>query len=334
MSLAEVLGQPRAIRMLQKAVSADRMSHAWLFAGPPASGKRLAARNFAKLINCQSPQESEGVVDCCDKCTSCTKIDSFNHPDVKWIEPEGKISTIKIEAIRGLQSSIYLKNYEAKWKAYVILEADSMTEQAANALLKTLEEPPAGATLILTAGSVNRLLPTIVSRCQIVKFNALKLDQKVKILTSKLNLDSEQAVYLSRLSESVNTDALEEEEDFLRYKNDLIDEFISGFSNTQTDSGIYRMQKRELEFALAAVLWWYRDILVYKKTADLNLIANIDRSEDIKKESQRFGEGELAVIINSIVEAQALLKRNVNPKLVLSKIKVPGTFSRKGTCRR
>jgi len=325
MSLADVLGQPRAVNMLKKAAMKERLSHSWLFVGPAGCGKRLLAKEFAKLINCQDPKKSEDGIDCCDQCLSCKKIDNLNHPDIEWFEPEGKIATIKIEKIRSLQRSISLKSYEAKWKVYTILEADCMRDEAANALLKTLEEPPAGAILILTTSNINKLLPTIVSRCQIVALSALSFQERTGLLKKELGIGQEEAAYLNYLSESVNTDSLKEEEGLLEHKNEIIEQFNSGFSKADAEPDVYRMRRDELDLALAMALWWYRDMLVYKEGGDTSPIANVDRQADIKNGCAKISTKKLSSIIKSIIDARALLQRNVNPKLVLSKLFIEGT---------
>ena len=189
MSFSGIVSQERPIKILQQQIKSDRLSHAYLFTGPDAIGKRLFAKNFAKVLNCQDVKENTEFIDCCDKCPSCKKIENFNHPDIGWLKPEGARGSIKIEDIRQLQDALFFKPYEAKWKFYIVLDADFMTEQASNALLKTLEEPPKGSILILTTNNIHRLLDTIVSRCQIVKFSPLKLKDRQEILIRSFDLN-------------------------------------------------------------------------------------------------------------------------------------------------
>lgn len=142
-----------------------------LFVGEDKQRMNTAAENLAKNVNCLS--EKENLLDkyCQDNCSSCAKISKRQHPDVAWIEPKGGSSKIKIEDIRKLKGMINLKPYEARKKVFIIQEAERLTPESANALLKTLEEPPADAVVILVAESTSQLLPTVVSRCQLIRFS-------------------------------------------------------------------------------------------------------------------------------------------------------------------
>jgi len=320
MSFAEVIGQQRPIRMLQQAIGSDRLSHAYLFAGPDSTGKRLTAKNFAKALNCEDIQNGKNPADCCDKCPSCKKIDSLNHVDIVWLEPETKIGSIKIDGVRGLQSTICLKPYEAKYKVYVILESDMLTEEASNALLKTLEEPPRNSILVLTTSNANRLLDTIISRCQMVKFSPLGFDDRMEVLNKSFDLDKSQAVYLSRVSESGLTNEFVQQTDILGYKNSIIDEFESCLEDAGKETRLYSETKPTVQMALVILLWWFRDILIYRQTRDAAFTANADRAKDLAMRTKRYSDALLSNIVRHIADAQNLIRRNANPKLVLSEL--------------
>lgn len=168
MGFNKLLGQAKAVDILQTAVKTGRIAHAYLFHGPSGVGKNKAALLFAQALNCLG---SEGIVPC-ESCPSCRKIDAGNHPDIRVIRPEG--ASVKIAQIRSLQEKAYFKCYEGRFKVIMIDDADLLTIEAANCLLKILEEPPRQTVFILIAEDARKLPATILSRCQAVRFALLK----------------------------------------------------------------------------------------------------------------------------------------------------------------
>lgn len=163
-----VLGQEKAKKMLRRAVASNRLGHAYLFRGPVGVGKKTLARAFGNYLNCQQPSENE---DACTSCSSCRKLQSGNHPDLLVVEPEG--ASIKIKQIRALKQALAFPPFEAKYRIVLIADIHTMRREAANSLLKILEEPPANNQLILTGDAASEILPTITSRCQIIPFTGL-----------------------------------------------------------------------------------------------------------------------------------------------------------------
>jgi DNA polymerase-3 subunit delta' len=173
MSFADFTQEEDSIRLLQRSLARKRLGHAYLFSGDDLDHLQLVARTLAKTLNCQQPRESKtmpGARDCCDQCASCRKIDNGLHPDVQWVRPESKSRVITIDQIRDLMQTIFLKPTEAEYKVAVIVCADRLNAQAANAFLKTLEEPPARSVLILLSTETGRILETILSRCLRLNF--------------------------------------------------------------------------------------------------------------------------------------------------------------------
>ncbi|HSB52325.1 MAG TPA: DNA polymerase III subunit delta' [Dissulfurispiraceae bacterium] len=178
MAFADIIGQEGAVRILLGTVRKDRIPTAFLLSGDSGIGKRLAALNYAKAVNCV--QSVQG--DCCDRCQSCRKIDAGIHPDVTVIAPEN--NEIKIEAVRSVIDVLSLKAFEGKRKVVVIEDADAMNPNAANAFLKTLEEPPPGSLILLTSSRPDMLPATIGSRCVQVRFRPLSREECKEILRS------------------------------------------------------------------------------------------------------------------------------------------------------
>jgi DNA polymerase-3 subunit delta' len=160
--------QTRVVQLLQRSLDRDRLAHAYLFTGNSSAELEGMARTLAKTLNCQSPSKRapNGLpLDCCDQCDSCRRIDNANHPDILWVRPESKSRIITIEQMRDLMQTMNLKPTSAKFKVAVIVCADRLNLAAANAFLKTLEEPPANSILILLTTEPQRILETILSRC-------------------------------------------------------------------------------------------------------------------------------------------------------------------------
>jgi DNA polymerase III subunit delta' len=171
MAFKDFSGQLPGIQLLQRSIERGRLGHAYLFAGDQLAELESIARTLAKALNCQQPIKKNGaVVDCCDRCLVCRKIEHANHPDIHWVRPESKTRIIRIEQIRGLIEELNLKPTEAQFKVGIVVAADRLKMEAANAFLKTLEEPPPNSILILLTTEPQRILETIVSRCLRLNF--------------------------------------------------------------------------------------------------------------------------------------------------------------------
>lgn len=188
-----IIGQKDAIDKIRASLQSGEGSHAWLFVGPRGVGKRTTAKVMAAVLNCE-----EGG---CGRCASCSKISRGIHPDVSLIEPEGNFITI--EQVRQLQQFISLKNYEGRAKVFIIDETDRFTQEAANALLKSLEEPPPGVVFILITANLEAILPTIVSRCRQVQFRSIAAQEMIVFLINKYGLSYDKASLATKLSSGV-----------------------------------------------------------------------------------------------------------------------------------
>ncbi len=185
MALHHILGQEHALRLLRNAVEHSRLAHAYLFAGPPGVGKHLTARQLAKAVYCEVEP-----TDACDTCTACRKVDADNHPDLVDIKPDGM--SIRIEQVRALQQRLSFKPYEQDRIVVILDGCEFLTPPATNALLKTLEEPPGHALLLLLTGNKTALPLTIKSRCQLVPFRALT-PAHLRMILEREDLEREDA---------------------------------------------------------------------------------------------------------------------------------------------
>lgn len=172
MSFADFPEQQRVVQLLQRSLARDRLAHAYLFTGGDLAELEAMARTLAKTLNCEQPRkgESGSAIDNCDRCPSCRHIDETLHPDVHWVRPESKLRVVTIDQVRDLMAEVHLKPTEAVFKVAVIVGVDRFNVQAANAFLKTLEEPPPRSVLILLSTEPQRVLETIRSRCLRLNF--------------------------------------------------------------------------------------------------------------------------------------------------------------------
>src|SRR5271170_5919803 len=181
--------QTQGIQLLQRSLARGRLGHAYLFAGDSLDDLESLARTLAKTLNCLSPVKiKNAATDCCDECLSCRKIENGTHADIHWARPESKSRVITIEQTRALMQQIQLTPTEAEHKVTIIAAADRLNPQAANAFLKTLEEPPQNSVLILLSTEPQRILETILSRCLRLNFSG----------DGKRELNSDEANWLEK----------------------------------------------------------------------------------------------------------------------------------------
>lgn len=257
----------------KEAIRRDKVASCYLFAGEGVSAKIEMARYLSKALNCRQALNDDECF-----CDTCKRIDNSNHPDVMWLKAQlGQ--KLKIENIRTLISRIYLRPYLGRWKVFVVEDAGVLTEEAQNAFLKTLEEPPVNCVIILMAGQKECLLSTVISRCQLVKFlSGAPLENK--------DLFVRDFVFNRKLSE-----------------------FLCRFEK--------KIERQQLEQMLEELLVWFRDALVCK-TASHELCANKENTRDIKKMAEFYSRAKLRAIINEIMRIKGLVPHNVNPKIALS----------------
>jgi DNA polymerase-3 subunit delta' len=226
--LSQIRGQDRAIARLRAAVAADRVAHAYLFAGPVGSGKHATAVAFAAAVNCDE-LPGEG----CGRCASCERIAAGIHPDVRTLEPQGAAHIIPIQTIRAeVVAAVGLPPHEARVRFFLIEEAAELQPAAANTLLKTLEEPPASTRFILGTAAPDKLLPTIRSRCQKVGFAALPESLRTEI-------DSSPEAHLSRGPLVGEIDSAPGGEDLRERLDRLTDTMLSALADDAAVAAVF-----------------------------------------------------------------------------------------------
>jgi DNA polymerase-3 subunit delta' len=268
--------QTQGVELLQRSLARGRLGHAYLFAGDQLEELESLARTLAKTLNCQNPVKTGGVAtDCCDACLSCRKIDHDTHADVHWARPESKSRIVTVEQTRELMREIQLKPTEAEYKVAIIAGADRFNVQAANAFLKTLEEPPGKSVLILLSTEPQRILETILSRCLrlnffsegtrpldpaqmewLARFDALAANEQKSLLGRYRLLDA----LLQRLGE-----IRERVEETLTARSPLqqhdeIEKDLREKWEDELAAAIEAEYRRQRAEALLLVQWWLRDV--------------------------------------------------------------------------
>lgn len=309
MSFNSIKGQDKAIQMLKGYIEQSRLEGGYLFTGPDGVGKKLVAKNLAKTINCF--KES---LDACEQCVSCKKIENNLHPDMHFIE-HGE-AEIKIEFIRNLQKEISLRPYEAKRKVFVIDNAHNLTPEAANALLKILEEPPKSSLIILISDKPDLLFKTIISRCKVLNFPPVARLRLKDILKIDYGLDSNTAHFLAYFSEGRFGRALKfKDTDIIREKNLVIDKFALSSKLNLTNIDI--KNKDALRGYLNILATWFRDIYLIKIGMPHSEIINFDRKEELLKAMSKFSFLDLNNILDAISNSIIYLSQNINNRLIL-----------------
>jgi len=322
MSFKEIINQDHAVRFLSASFGQGRLAGAYLFLGPQGAGREKTAQEFAKLINCQTPSD-----DCCDECHACRAITDNKHVDVRWVRPIN--NTITIDQVRELQHAIYLRPYELLRKVFVICDAQCLNEEASNALLKTLEEPPESAVLILIALQTTAVLDTISSRCQKVVFNAVGEERLKQLLQERHQVSADRAHLLSYLTHGNIKDALELAElgDELLQKrahilNAIYFKKFALFKMEEFSLKDNTERRRRLGFLLDMVLSWLRDLLMIKTNIEAPLI-NQDKKTELVRSSGHYSSDELMQGIESVASAKNLVSSdtNINVKLAFAKMR-------------
>lgn len=318
MSLKDIKAQEGAVEILKRSVRQGKVAHAYLFLGPSGVGKRKTALELAKLLNCPGKGD-----DSCGHCPSCLKIDKLIHPDLLVIAKDEDASLISIDKIRNIQSRLSLKPFEAEYKIAIIADAEDMSEEASNCLLKVLEEPAPDTLLILTVSSQRKLAPTIISRCQIVRFRPLTIDEVNNILMKDFAIEEKEARFLSAISGANIPKALMlKQEDALSWKNSVIDEFSKSRYRFDKDKSLVLSNERKTQMEVMDILLgFYRDLLVYKFIQDSDLIINIDRIELIADLAERMETAKIRKSMEEIEEAASSIASNANIKLAISVLK-------------
>ena len=313
MTFDHILGHDRQKEILHRALANGRLAHAYLFSGPDGIGKRLMALALARAIVCH---EQRG----CGHCQACRKIDHQNHPDLHILEPDG--SSIKIEQIRAFQRELNLKPLEAPRKICLIEQADAMTVGAANALLKTLEEPRGDTLLMLLSSQPNRLLETIRSRCQPLPFTRHPNSRIQAELEKQLGIESTESHVLAALSEGSFKKAFgKDRELYLEQRRELL-KTLTGLSSGSILPILdfaerLAADKTILPDILEIFQAFYRDVLMTLQGCSDAELVNLDLKDKVHRISGRESVATILIKLDALIEVRRQLDRNVNCQLAM-----------------
>jgi len=313
MTFAQIIGHESQKQVLRRALESDRLAHAYLFEGPEGVGKGLMALALVRALFCL---QGNG----CGNCTACRKVDHFNHPDLHTLEPDGQF--IKIEQVRTIQKELAYRPLEAKYRICIIDGADRLHPAAGNALLKTLEEPPAGTLFILLSAKPDLVLRTIRSRCQRLPFGRLPQELLEQLLETKLQVESSHSHVLAALSDGSLKKALgRDRELYLQERITLLKSLTALSSGSLLP--LFELaekladDKERLPDILDILQGFYRDLLLFLLGRPQNELVNIDLLEKIQRTAARETTASILPKLEAIVSCRRALERNVNKQLAM-----------------
>ncbi|MBF0331343.1 MAG: DNA polymerase III subunit delta' [Candidatus Omnitrophica bacterium] len=294
---------------------AGRLAHAYLFAGPTGIGKFATALALAQRVNCLKATRDPSACG----CDSCRKIAGGNHPDMLILEkPEDKTG-ISVDQVRGLIERLEFRSLEAKVKFAIVKDADLFNEAAANAFLKTLEEPRLGTVLILTTAVPDALLSTVRSRCQLVRFAGMSAKLMAGSLKNEQGLSADEAVILAAFGQGSPGRAMELGRDFMDRRQRILDVFFMP-GDTEGFVKLVGVDRNSAYEALGIILMALRDALFIKSGAG-GAVVNRDRQVEIKRFAERCSPQELSGHVDRVTDAIRRLDGNQNVKVVLTVVR-------------
>lgn len=316
---ADIVGQEQIKEHLENAIKMNKISHAYIINGERNAGKEFIAKTFAMALQCENRQGFEP----CQECHSCTQVRSGNQPDVIFITHE-KPGTIGVDDIRGqVNNDVVIKPYSAPKKIYIINEGEKMTVQAQNALLKTLEEPPEYAVILILTTNMETLLPTILSRCVVLNMKPVRNDQIKKFLMENMEIPDYKADICVAFARGNLGKArlLAKSEEFDKVKEEAITllKYIGEMELNEVVAAIKKINefKFDVNDYLDILSIWYRDVLLFKATHDANNLIFREEIQYIRKVADKSTYEGIERIIDALEKSKQRLNANVNFDLTI-----------------
>jgi len=313
--------QPVASKILRNSLQKDRISHAYLLQGGRGTGKKSLATLFAKTLFCTN----KVGISPCETCHVCKRISSHNHPDVHWIEPDGQ--SIKIEQVRQLQAEFTYSGLESEQKVYILTAAHTLTVNAANRLLKFLEEPNKQTTALLLTENSGQILPTIRSRCQLIDLQPLNEESFRKRL-EKIGIQASETALLSTLTNDLEEAKQFSQDEWFAQARTIVLQLIDMYTTSETDVFLYihqqwlpHFQEREQQnLGYDLLMIAFKDVLYAHMRMDDSLVLFKTGDEKLMRALRRFTAREVSKVLRAILEAKRKLQQNVHPTLVLEQL--------------
>jgi DNA polymerase-3 subunit delta' len=311
MAFDRIRGQAAAVELLSRVIETERVAHAYAFVGPSGVGRKLTALAFAQALLCRAGG--------CGRCRSCARVSAGVHPDCRLVVPEGQ--AIKIEQVRELERLASLTPHEERVKVFIVDDAERLTLPAANALLKTLEEPPPRTVLVLILTRLRALPATILSRCQPVRFSPLSPSDVVAVLTER-GIGESQARLLAHACQGRVGWALAQDPEKFFERRDLALSVLAEAKEQGAETLLERAEslgrdRSQLESVIETYWLWYRDLLCVKAGGEPQLVIHADRQAELEEAARTSSWEKILQGLRHCREAWQALQGNVSPRLTL-----------------
>lgn len=317
-----LLGHESAVDLLKSHLLGEGLRHAYLFTGAPGIGRRTLALRFVQALNCPSPLAPGEP---CLKCKTCQQIERMQFADMSVVQAEQEGKDIKIDQVRGLQHHLSLAPYASRYRVAILLDFQNANAHAQNAMLKTLEEAPSRVILLVTSDTLEGLLPTIVSRCEVLRLHPLPLESIAGYLVKKRKLDLDQANILAHLAEGRPGFALHlvDSPDVYEKRQALLEQIpvLMGasrrvrFAYVETLTRDREKARERLRQALLAWLSFWRDVLICHAGADIPLV-NVSKADVLQRVASQLSMESICQVTTSIERGLDQLDANANPRLL------------------
>lgn len=311
-TFSDIIGHEDIAAHLKMALEQKKISHAYIFSGEEGCGKLFTANIFAAALQCDNPEQSP-----CTKCKSCLQASSFNHPDIKYVTHDKTV--ISVDDVRNqINSDIGIKPYVGPYKVYIVDEAEKMNEAAQNAILKTIEEPPEYAVILLLTNQKNVFLQTIRSRCVTLDFKTVPKEKIKKYLMEQIKIPDYRAEIAAEFASGNLGKAIRfaESDEFIEIKQNIVHlmKYIleTGVSQIGQAVKYFSDNKAQVNECLDLMYLWFRDVLVFKATQDANMILYKEEIPAIKQQANQMSFEWLNSVTEAFQTVKARMKANVN----------------------